>query len=73
MVARSNPSRGGVPKTLTLTTEAISALLELTPSRNSQGHTVSQLLVNELVRREERQKIKAAMIQLLEERETVCP
>jgi hypothetical protein len=73
MVARSNPVRGGVPKTLTLSKEAIAALAELTPSRNNQGHTVSQLLVNEMARREERQKIKAAMIQLLDERGTVCP
>jgi hypothetical protein len=77
MVDQFPSARKGIAKTLTLSQEAVDALLVLTPSKNNQGRVVSQLLVAEVlrreVRREERQQIKDGVLKLLEDRETVCP
>jgi hypothetical protein len=77
MVVQSNPVRAGIPKTLTLTAEAVEALVALTPSRKTMGRVVSQLLLAEVVRREvrqeERQRLKEGVLQVFEEQEFVRP
>jgi len=72
MADQLTPARRGVAKTLTLSREAVEALLALTPSKNNQGRIVSQLLLNEVVRREERARLKGRLLEVLEDKETVC-
>jgi hypothetical protein len=77
MVAQSTPSRAGIAKTLTLTEEALEALRMLTPTHKTMGRVVSQLLLAEVARREERQekrqRLKEGVLQVFEDREVVLP
>jgi hypothetical protein len=52
------PVRRGKSKQLTLDFDAIAALEELAPGPGAQGRVVSELLRAELVRREERRKLR---------------
>jgi hypothetical protein len=59
---RRNPiERRGVPCNFTFAPDALELLREMVPSRKGYGIYLSELLRNERVRQEERQKIKAAM------------
>ena len=52
------PVRRGRNKQLTLDLDAIQALEELAPGPGAQGRVVSELLRAELVRREERRRLR---------------
>jgi hypothetical protein len=56
--ANGVPVRRGRNKQLTLDLDAIQALEELAPGPGAQGRVVSELLRAELVRREERQRLR---------------
>jgi hypothetical protein len=53
--------RRGVPKNLSLDHDAVLILKELSPSTKGYGRLVSELLRAEMTRREERQRLRAAM------------
>jgi hypothetical protein len=56
------PERRGTPKTLTLDDEAILLLNALCPGRHSQGRVISNLLRDELARREERVRLRERVL-----------
>ena len=56
------------PKTFTLDADAIEYLKTLVPSDKSHGRVISELIRNEIVRREERQRVRQELAaQLLSE------
>jgi hypothetical protein len=57
------PVRRGRNKQLTLDLDALQALEELAPGPGAQGRVVSELLRQELVRREERRKRREERLQ----------
>jgi hypothetical protein len=59
----SVPVRRGKAKQLTLDFDAIQALEELAPGPGAQGRVVSELLRAELVRREERHRLRQERLQ----------
>jgi hypothetical protein len=59
----------GVPCNFAFDVDAIELLREMVPSKKGYGRYLSELLRNEQIRREERQRIKAAM---LAEAERAC-
>jgi hypothetical protein len=62
MAERRNPiTRRGTPCNFTFDTDAIELLREMVPNRKGYGRYLSELLRNEQIRKEERQRIKAAM------------
>jgi hypothetical protein len=65
------PVRRGVARYLVLDFDADAMLTELAPHRKAQGRYISELLRAEVVRREERRKLKEAVMQAFEE--PVCP
>ena len=67
MSERTVPARRGVARNLTLDMDASEFLRESAPSRKTQGKFVSALLLAERARREERARMKAALLQVLEE------
>ena len=67
MSERTVPARRGIARNLTLDVDASELLRELAPSRKAQGKFLSALLKAEQARREERARLKAAMMQVLEE------
>ena len=67
MAARSVPARRGVARNLTLDHDADEILQELTPSRKSKGKFISSLLLAEQARREERARMRQAVIEALAE------
>ena len=64
---RGVPIRRGVAKLLTLDFDAVAALEELAPGPKSQGKLVSELLRAELCRREERARLRQAVLAALAE------
>jgi len=56
------PERRGIAKTLTLDAEAIELLNALCPGPHSQGRIISNLLREELARREERLKLRTQIL-----------
>jgi hypothetical protein len=57
---RGQPVRRGIAKYLTIDLDAIAALEELAVGPGAQGRLVSELLRQEIVRREERQQTTLA-------------
>lgn len=68
---KSAPIRRGIAVTVTLDHEAAAILAALAPSRRTLGRTISRLLHNEQVRREEQGRRREVFGQILPE--PVCP
>jgi hypothetical protein len=67
---RQVPQRRGVVCNLTLDADAAALLKEIAPHKKAHGRFVSELLRAEVLRREERQRIRQAVEQTLD---AVCP
>jgi len=65
------PTRRGIAVTVTLDYEAAAILDALAPSRRTMGRTISRLLHNEQVRREEQGRRREVFGQIVPE--PVCP
>lgn len=59
------PERHGRAKVLTIDFDALPLLLEMAPSQKSQGRFISELIRAEKSRREERERVKAELLQVL--------
>jgi hypothetical protein len=61
------PRRRGVAINITLDKDAAELLKEIAPHKKGHGRFVSELLRAERLRREERERMRAAVLQVLEE------
>jgi hypothetical protein len=71
MAGRTIPGRRGVSKNFTMDADAVALLDELVTSKKGHGRFLSALLRAEQARREERRKLKEAVLQVFEK--PVCP
>jgi hypothetical protein len=72
------PERRGIAKNLTLDFDAAELLYEMVPSRKGYGRYVSELIRNERLRKEERDKLRLELAQakvdrLLKPADTAVP
>ena len=67
MAGRIVPERRGVARNYTMDREAVALLNALAPSRKGLGRYLSSLVKAEMARKEERQKLKEAVLQVFNE------
>ena len=65
--ARETPRRRGIAVNLTLDTDAAELLREIAPTKKGHGRFVSELLRAERLRREERARLRQAVLEALAE------
>ena len=67
MADKAVPARRGVAVAYTIDPDAYELLRTLTPSRKAHGRTISELIRSEVQRREDRQRLREAILQVFEE------